>query len=357
MPNYTDAVAVSTNTEQATTTKYDFTQRMFPSDLGSENSYNNHWLVININVQDSPSFNNRSDLPVTSTILNGVYSRSDEIRFGETPGGVPSNVGQQILDNLTNPQNLVNRPRSTKRIKESIALYMPNSEVTYSDNHEFQNISLTKFAAGVATGGASLLAGIAGAATPGGLTAGISAVQGVQSASQALYGLVGNISGTLFNRPINPRVELLFANTFQREFTFDFMFAPSNEEESKSLENIIRTLRFHAAPESRGSDGTAATNSINLGDAFVQGVDNVIAAFDSFFWVPPSEFDITFYHNGSENTKIPRINTCVLKSIDVSYAPAGTYSTFSNGYPVQTRMVLRFTEVEVTHKKRVLQGF
>ena len=330
----------------AAPTKYDFNQRMFPSDLGSNGSYNNHWLVININVQNDSQFNQGSKY---YNIVDGVYSKSDTLRFEQNGNNVPNDVL-----GATAAGNPFNRPRFTKRIKESIALYMPNSEVTYSDNHEFQNISLTKFAAGVGTGAAALIGGGIGALA-GGLAGGTMAVNAINRGAEAAGALIGNISGTIFNRPINPRVELLFSNTFQREFTFDFMFAPSSEEESISLKEIIKTLRFHAAPEAHGVEGAAQSPDLisawsNLGPA-------IAAAADSFFWVPPSEFDISFYHNGSENTKIPRINTCVLKSIDVSYAPAGTYATFSNGYPVQTRMVLRFTEVEVTHKKRVLQGF
>lgn len=329
--------------EQAPT-KYDFTQRMFPSDLGSDSSYNNHWLVININVQNNSDYNSTNEY----NIAPGVFSKSDQLRFGQNGNNVPTNAIEWGTSG-----NLLNRPRFTRRIKESIALYMPNSEVTYSDNHDYQNISLTKFAAGAVGAGLQFAAGtIAGLGSP---QAGINAVNTARSITDGLGSIIGNISGTLFNRPINPRVELLFSNTFQREFTFDFLFAPSSEEESKSLEEIIKTLRFHAAPEAHGVEGNAQAPDFTN---FLANVPGALAgAFDSFFWVPPSEFDISFYHNGVENTKIPRINTCVLKSIDTSYAPAGTYSTFSNGYPVQTRMVLRFQEVEVTHKKRVLQGF
>ena len=61
--------------------------------------------------------------------------------------------------------------------------------------------------------------------------------------------------------------------------------APRNEQESLSMRNIIKTLRFHGAPE------------LN---------------FAGTFWIPPAEFDISFFHNGRENRNIPRINTCVL---------------------------------------------
>lgn len=201
--------------------------------------------------------------------------------------------------------------------------------MTFTDAHGYDDISLTKFAAAGAGLVLSTAATAAGSlfGAPGAAVANKGA-DIIGSAASGLAGLA-QLGGT----PINPKVEVLFANTFQREFSFDFLLAPSSPEESQTLQQIIRTLRFHAAPERRAG--------------FVE----------SFFWIPPSEFDITFYNRGVENTNIPRINTCVLKQIDVSYAPTGVYSTFSNGHPVQVRMVLRFAETSVVDKLKILEGF
>jgi hypothetical protein len=109
--------------------------------------------------------------------------------------------------------------------------------------------------------------------------------------------------------------------------------APRNLKESESIKKIIETLRFHSAAE---------LDKNTLG----------------FTFIPPAEFDITFYNKGVENTNIPRINTCVLNVIEVDYSPAsGVYSTFSNGHPVAVRLSLGFTEVEPLHKTRIMQGF
>ena len=330
--------------------KYDFTSRVFPLDIGSKTSYNGHYMVININVQNNTKLDRVSDNRgntyknfTTFGDLNsfsswaqnaGEISKTDALRYN-----IDNNYRNSEDKSLgLNSDLTLNRPRYTRRIVESIALYMPNAEMTFTDQHDYQNISLTKIAASAASTGVNIIGqgigallgsegGPVGAAIGAGI--GSSVAGGVNSAMGALGGLAG-VAGT----PINPKVEILFANTFQREFSFDFLFAPSNQEESEAIQQIIRTLRFHAAPELRP--------------------DNLVG---TFFWVPPSEFDITFYNRGKENKAIPRINTCVLKQVDVSYAPTGTFATFSNGHPVQIRMVLRFTETEVNHKLRVLQGF
>jgi hypothetical protein len=302
--------------------KYNFNSRVFPADLGS--SFTGHFLVLNINVQNGTMMKNIPMAPnLNFTVDDQELSKTDAYRYRIdrtwTANGIPQGKAGGIDGFFT-------RARFTRRIVEAIALYMPNSELTFSDAHDFENISLTKFGGDILTKGLTAFAGPAGAVVGGMIS--------------AAGGVVGNVSQVSLGRPINPKVEVLFANTFQREFAFEFLFSPSNPQEAEDLENIIRTIRFHAAPE----------YSSEFYDA-------------KFYWIPPSEFDITFYHISSvdnkiqENTKIPRINTCALKQVDVSYAPSGAYSTFYDGHPVQIRMVLRFIETEVNSKLRIAQGF
>lgn len=301
--------------------KYDFNSRIFPADLGAPGSFNGHYMVININVQNQ-SHLSKVDNSNIFTRLPGEYSKTDVLRY-QLDGLHTNDAGETLTQPFASIGNIsTNVKRQTTRIKESIALYMPNSELTFTDQHEFQNISLTKFAVGSTAG---LISAIPIAGDIAGAVSG-----SVETGAQ--------IAGS----PVNPKVEVLFANTFQRQFSFDFLFAPSTEAESKTLDEIIRTLRFHAAPEYRTGNNQNG---------------NPLGLASSFFWIPPSEFDITFFNRGKENTAIPRINTCVLEQIDVSYAPTGTYATFSNGFPVQIRMVLRFRETEINAKQRILYGF
>jgi hypothetical protein len=308
----------------ASQSKYNFNSRVFPSDIGS--GFQGHFLVININVQ-------------TGSIMGKVNKSNFNFNvIGEDEGGTElskTDAYRYRIDNTWKTESgkalgtefggVNTRTRFTRRIEESIALYMPNSELTFSDSHDFENISLTKF---VGSGITDMI------------KTGVSFIPEAENIVGAITNAVGKYGGSasqiLANSPINPKVEILFANTFQREFAFEFLLSPSSQQEANDLENIIRTIRFHAAPEYRG--------------------------VNQFFWLPPSEFDLTFYYvdaagNILENTKIPRINTCVLKQVDVSYAPSGAYSTFDDGHPVQTRMVLRFIETEVNSKLRIAQGF
>jgi len=331
--------------------EYDWNNHVFPSDLADDsgnsikNSYQGHYMVININVSNKSNYENikynGTPINLFNTIPNEV-SKTDALRFtidndytiGE--GNNKQGLGRPITD----------RPRWTRRIKESIAIAMPNAQLDFSDVHDYQSVSLLELGTNFASGVTGFVADIGGAFFGKGLAG--KAAEAVTSTlagrlGDALPSAIGNLkkainSGTMIaGTPINPKTEVLFTNTAQREFTFEFLFSPTNPNESRVIKQIIKTLRIHAAPELRG-----------------QGVQGSVS---SFFFVPPSEFDITFYRRGEENRNINRINTCVLDRMDVSYAPIGIFSTFSNGYPVSIRMMLHFREVEITHRLRVIQGF
>jgi hypothetical protein len=291
--------------------KYNFDYLVFPNDIGMDNMA--HYMVININVPTqgfgigtqvrsaAGQYTNQFEV-LTS---GNMQSKVDTLRFGGSGGTGVDRAGLEQV------------PRQTRRIAESIALFMPQG-LYFNSQNEYQNISLA------ATGG-RVLSGVAGAF--GGADVGAAAGQLLAGGSEAL-GIMKN--------PINPAVEVIFNTTNLRTFSFSFNFAPRNEEESINLRSIIKTLRFHAAPEINNS-------------WFGGGI--------GLTWIPPAEFDITFFHKGRENFALPRINTCVMERIDVDYHPTGKYATFYNGFPVAVRMDLHFREVEIIHKARVIRDF
>lgn len=307
----TDTYSVDDNT--LTQSRYDFTSRVFPADLANEDQ--GHYMVININVPvNATSGVPRTTLDVQGggSVLPGDYSKVDVLRFG----GVPNAGGAS--------REIFSVPRFTRRIAESIALHMP-SQIVYTSQNDYEDVSLTSLGGKVLTGS---LNAIGRGFQAAGSALGGAAAQIASAAGQAIP-TAARIAGY----PINPRVEVLFSTTYQRQFMFEVLMAPRNERESQAIEEIVKTIRYHSAPE----------------------IDSATAGLT---WIPPAEFDITFFNRGRENTHLPRINTCVLERCDVDYAPLnGVYSTFRNGYPVGVRLSMGFREIEVVHKLRVAQGF
>ena len=326
--------------------RYDFTYRSFPKDLGAE--YNNHYMVININVPTNYSGEARGayygtsfqDRDFNSSILSSEFSKVDNLRFNPNslnPGGVVNN--SLLGTGSTIDKELYSFRRGTRRIAESIALYMP-SPMIYTNQNIYDDVSLTSIMGQAGKLGVGIVGQTLGAAAGAFFTKSIESSRRAAGATGSLVNAGGNVIGTAFalaGTPINPRIEVLFSTTPQRQFVFEFLMAPRNQEESQAMKNIIQTMRFHGAPE--------ISSALAVGGV---GIPT---------FIPPSDFDITFYQGGKENTNIPRINTCVLERCEVDYAPTGAWSTFSNGHPVAARLSLAFREVEIVHKRRVVQGF
>jgi hypothetical protein len=324
--------------------KYNFKYYKFPTDLTQ--SYNNHYMIIQINVPAKFGYAVRGNFPITGT--TGELSKVDELNSitnNVLTGGASRFVSSEqarrqgrvggigLTDNpyagTYDPLKMGPTSRGTTRISDAIALFMP-TPIIYNTINDYEEVKLTQlFGQGIAA-----LAGAASARNASAAGASIADAQAAGASASGAVDAFGRVVGTaskMFGYPINPRVEVLFSNTKLRQYVFEFLLAPTSEEESKVISNIIRTLRFHAAPE--------------------------LEAFGTFF-IPPAEFDITFYHNGKENLALPRINTCILDRIEVDYTPQqGMYASFSNGHPVTTRLSLGLREVEIIHKTRVYQGF
>jgi hypothetical protein len=294
--------------------EYDFTSRIFPEDLGQED--NAHYMILNINVPATLNGRGRT-VSGSRFTQNGSLlpdqSIVDKLRFSDTAYNIP------ILDSTFN-QNFLSPPRYTRRIKESIALHMPNGGLVYTEPNVYEEVSMTAMAGNFVGGVLNTLLPKEG--TLQSRTAGLTLLNSI--------GSVIKTGSQLLGFPVNPRVEVLFSTRPQRQWVFEVFMLPRSQTEAETVKQIIRTIRFYAAPEITSS---------------------------GFFFIPPAEFDITFFFNGEENQNLPRINTCVLERIDVDYAPETTYSTFHNGHPVAVRMSLAFREVEILHKQRVGQGF
>ena len=65
------------------------------------------------------------------------------------------------------------------------------------------------------------------------------------------------------------------------------------------------------------------------------------------YFIVPAQFDIQFKFKQEENDFIAKISTCVLEAIDVNYAGAGQFASFTDGMPVDISMQLRFKEADI----------
>lgn len=284
-------------------------------------------------------------------LFNNISPAASEVvrRAKESQGG----QGLKVLGNALEKEfpignvNGINYLNQVTQIKDSIALYMPDT-LAFSYNQNYSDFSFGDLGLGLV--GVSALSELSKNPPKGFVD--LAGKMGKNLSPFIYAGMkkyMGSTGASLFqvaaNKVVNPMVELLYTSPNFREFNFDFMFYPRNEKEAEDVYNIIHLFKYHQAPEI--ASGTAG-----------------------FFLIPPSLFDIDFYYADRKNPNLPQLASCVLTRIDVDYAPHGfaayeenpsvgndgfNYSTTpkvgGTGTPVATRMTLHFKETFIHTKE------
>ena len=229
---------------------------------------------------------------------------------------------------------------NTRRITDSVSIYLPpNVEESTSAKYDESATGIAGFL--VSAFGKSL-EGMDAQQLTRKLGGGLEGI--AKDMTFRAIGLAGEIVGAegvealakkAFGEASNPYMEVLFDQMQLRTFTYNFNFAPRNEQEALEVQKIIQLFRFHMAPELRPD------------------VNRYVGL--------PSQFDIHYMYLSkdgvaSENNYYNRIATCVLQDCKVNYTPNGVKS-FEDGGPVQTTMTLTFKEIELLTKEKIAQGY
>jgi hypothetical protein len=251
---------------------------------------------------------------------------------------------------------------------QAIFLFIPggnqNGPLSWPMVHEFDDVKLTRLGAGVVGAVTRLIPGIGDA---------LAEAAGVAGG----YGLAGaRVKGM---GTINPKIDVLYGNSELRRFQFSFFLAPESAPESRTVKNIIKTLRKFSAPEITSTIG--GVNVANLPG--VQQLANVLGGdtagnftgtsgqgsqLKSGLWfVPPAEFLISFHSivnngasgfNAPENEYLPKIGRCVLERIDVDFSPGqNEFSTFNDGAPTNVQLTMIFREMRIISQTDIDNGY
>jgi hypothetical protein len=255
-------------------------------------------------------------------------------------GGFYEEGIKPITDELKRT-DVTNFNRKIRRIKETVALYLPDTLV-FDYNQGYSDVGMYADKGGLGAVAASAVNQIAGlnsqqkTADMIGRIAGKNLSPFISRALGSVGGAGKVVASTLLGGVENPMLELLYTQPEFRTFRFDYMLYPKSVSESQEVHRIINCFKFHSAPEIKpGSAG--------------------------FFLVPPSIFNIEFYYNGELNPNLPTITDCVCTSVSVDYAPSG-WSAYEvpnpsnkpeiggNGSPFAVRLSLAFKETIILTK-------
>ena len=352
-----------------------FASFSYPRDV-TNNVQNGHYMLFYVNVQNRSKFEytNPQGQPVptvkqvrvvTGTTLpgqndntkvvdvkgesqkiKGYYGSRRKIATGDPTDsqGVSLASGERRRADSSIGGGVGAKANTTTRISDSVAIYLPPNvsdsvDAVYND----EMTGMIGYAAAAAldfSGAVGAKDYEAAAAT---LTGGMTGIltEAAKNTGAALAETLAGAEGAAavvnraFGQADNPYMEVLFSNMNVRTFTYNFTFAPRNEEETADVQAIIQLFRFHMAPELQGAQ--------------------------SRFLTLPSEFDIHYMFiakdgTNSENDYYNKISTCVLTNVSTNYTPNGVRS-FSDGAPTQITMSLTFKETTTLTKDRINEGY
>lgn len=118
-------------------------------------------------------------------------------------------------------------------------------------------------------------------------------------------------------RIVNPNLEVFFTGIGTREFSFNFTFSPSSQEEARVVADIIKTFKKYAAPKMSSKGG--------------------YLAFPSYWEISEVSKGVSLHH----------FKSSVLTSVSVDAAPHSMWSTFDDGFPTTTSLSLTFKELDI----------
>lgn len=296
--------------------KFTFKNLTYPDDINNIGGGHNHCMVFNVFVRESSKA--ATNRPRSGQTIGNIFS-----------GGIIGNTvnsARQLLPNAA--QNVVNQAAKTVvnnlvGLSESIVLYIPHELMT----NDSQNWSMDSFKDVEYLAQAKDLKELA---IKGATIAGGNLVKRVldrlsSSSAEDATAIASKISG----RIINPYYELLYQGTQFRDFNFSFKFTPQTAKDAERVRDIIRTFRYHQAPEIDDS---------TLGGRFL---------------LYPSEFRIQFLSYGKENEFINKIGRCVLTNVQTNYTGSGVAAFHNDGSPISYTLSLTFRELEIVTKEKI----
>lgn len=304
-------------------------------------------------LKSNPATANATSGPSADQLaIGGAVTTAMPLVTGDIPGALNNGLGSAAAFSVGG--GLETTPK-TQRIVSSISLYTPESlQVQY--NQTWNSVSLTaalgklgKFAAAGAGGLTDDLArighnivGLTKKAVNGDDVSMADVQQAVKfnnASGRELAGEVAEQTGVVNNgftdlvlrsenKALNPKYEMLFQGTPNRDFVFEFDFQPRSQAEAYMIYQIIRTFKAFAAPE-YSSEATGR------------------------YMIPPATFDIGFFFMNAENLALPRIGSCALTNIAVNYNGSGPFATFNDGFPLHIHLALTFSEIDIITRELI----
>ena len=348
-----------------TPTKYTTESLAYPLDV-EEDPRQGHYIFFNINIQDKARIAKQkfiSDMRHRERMIEAEYQQhlkkfhegtkatgfgafaqlrsKEEIKADYIKKHIIADYDESVPDSggtgtptssRKDSSSLQLQNPTTIQLKTAIALYMPPSvQVSYGAQYNDTEISIR----------ADIGAGIIQALKDG-ADAKKTAMEafnkfdvGMKVAAIAALDLAAPGSKAVAQiqtgRAITPKMELMFSGIGRRDFSYEFNFIPKSREEADMVKRIVYQFKYHMASD------------------FIEGSGMREMEI-------PSTFDIQYQYLGDENLNLNKISTCFLESVEVAYG-GDRFQAYEGGVPQQTKLSLKFKEMEIITKSRIYEGY
>lgn len=139
----------------------------------------------------------------------------------------------------------------------------------------------------------------------------------------------------------NSNTELLFAGVGLRDFEFQWLLTPRDEQEAHICRMMIRAFKEWSAPRKM----TKLVTSGRLQETNEGGTGQ--AGGPSYFLGTPNVFRLRYVTDGNKPIMGANLfKACALKDVSVNYTPEGQWMAYERGQPTSYTMKLSFTELE-----------
>ena len=154
---------------------------------------------------------------------------------------------------------------------------------------------------------------------------GLAAATAAAAVQAALgQGNINSIISRATGQVFNENVEILFNGvTMRPAFNFTFDMVPRDNNESRVIKTIIRTLKKNMTPQKGKPDE-------NGGGLFVSA---------------PNVFKLEYMSGGKHHPFLHRFKPCALTQMSVNYNGSGQYATYADATPVHMQLILQFQEL------------
>lgn len=170
-----------------------------------------------------------------------------------------------------------------------------------------------------------------------------------------LLGNVFNMGGAKNGYLLNPYHQLLFKYVNLRTLDLSWNLSPKSQEDSKAILEITNLLKYYSLPSMPEAGGIIMNYPSEFDICFMFNFPTESCAENARAVLASNGFADTGSGSLIPNPNLFQMDRCVITSIVLNYAPAGAYSNFYNGAPLEVNLQISFSEVFMLTRNKFME--